>query len=181
MVCRVFQKCVALKKPLQQTPSSLEPSIESPCEANSMVNEFGDIELPNLNTNIANSSSAGFNNMNWVAAREAAVNAAANGLPTLPWTSSLLNASHLSMNSLLLKALQLRNGYQVPRDQLASANHDYSFLAPQGINVSHQFGTDLMSPSTNSFQASSSNKMIVDTMPQQQQEQQAPFNLDSIW
>lgn len=168
-----------MKKPIQQAPSSLEPSIESPCEENSMVNEFGDIELPNLNTNIANiSSSTGFNNINWVAAREAA---AAASLPTLSWPSSLLGPSQLSVNSLLLKALQLRNAYQVPRDQLANAHPDYSFLAPQGINVS-QFGTDLMG-SSNSYQASSSNKMIVDTMPQQQQQQQqqVPFNMDSIW
>ncbi|KAF3438567.1 hypothetical protein FNV43_RR21330 [Rhamnella rubrinervis] len=177
VVCRVFQKSVAMKKPIQQAPSSLEPSIESPCEENSMVNEFGDIELPNLNTNIANiSSSAGFNNMNWAAAREAAVNAAAS-LPTLSWPSSLLSPSQLSVNSLLLKALQLRNAYQAPRDQLPNnTNHDYSFLAPQGVNIS-QFGTDLVS-STNSYQASSSNKMIADTMPQQQQ--QVPFNLDTI-
>lgn len=175
MVCRVFQKS-AVKKP-QQTPSS-QPSLGSPCDTNSIVNEFGDIELPNLN-NIANSSSGFTNisphsynsdnnnvnmnmnlNMNWAAVREAAAS-----LPSLPWPSSLLS-SGLSVNSLLLKALQLRS-YQ-PRE---ATNADYSYM-PQGFS---QYGSDL---STN-LQASSSK--ILESVQQQQQQPEQPFNMDSIW
>ncbi|KAE8667782.1 NAC domain-containing protein 77 [Hibiscus syriacus] len=59
VVCRVFQKTAAVKKP--QPSSSSQPSLGSPCDANSIVNEFGDVELPNLNIN-ANPSS-GFNDI----------------------------------------------------------------------------------------------------------------------
>ena len=170
MVCRVFQKSSTVKKP--QQPTSSQQSLEYPCDTNTIVNELRDIELPNLN-NIANSSSGisnmslqnynndGINmnlNMNWAAAREAA-----STLPSLSWPSTLLNPN-LSMNSLLLRALQLRT-YQ-PREATST---DYSIM-PQGIP---HFGTDLAS----SFPASSSR--VLDSVQQQQQEQ--PFNLDSIW
>ncbi|KAG2728549.1 hypothetical protein I3760_01G210700 [Carya illinoinensis] len=58
VVCHVFQETV-VKKPQQITPisSQLPSNLESPCETKSNVNEFGDVELPNLNINIANSSS----------------------------------------------------------------------------------------------------------------------------
>lgn len=207
MVCRVFQKSTGLKKP-QQTPSSHEPSIESPCDdTNSIVNnEFGDIELPNLNS-IANSSTGfisnnnnisnfmnsnninnnnnnnhfsnmmSLNNMNYWTSTTA--NSTASTLiPSLSsWPSNLLNPN-LSMNSLLFKALQLRNG--------GTSLEHYSYM-PQGIS---QFGTpDILSSTTTSnnfhLASSSSSKMnnnqniIVDSASQvQQQEQQ--FNLDSI-
>lgn len=155
-------------------PQQAEPSIDSPCEANSIVNEFGDIELPNLNSNtITANSSSGFNinNMNWAAA--------ASTLPSLSWPqSSLLNPNQLSMNySWLLKALQLRNSTFQPREQYSAADFSSFMAPPQGIS---QFGTDLLS---SNLQASSSNKTInVETMPQQQQQQQEQqFNLDSIW
>ncbi|KAL3570840.1 hypothetical protein D5086_028089 [Populus alba] len=174
VVCRIFQKSTAVKKP-QQEPSS-QQSLGSLCDTNSIVNDqYGDIELPNLNR-IA-SSSSGFSNisphtynnesnvnmnlnMNWAAAREAAT------LPSLSWPPGLLS-SNLTTNSLLLKALQLRS-YQ----QREATTTDYSFLT-NGI-VHDQFGTDLGS----NFQASSSSK-VLDSVPQPQQEQ--PFNLDSIW
>ncbi|KAJ6359109.1 hypothetical protein OIU76_000759 [Salix suchowensis] len=172
VVCRVFQKSAEVKKP-QQEPSS-QQSLGSPCDTNSIANDqFGDIELLNLN-NIANSSS-GFNNvlansysnesnvnmdmqMNWAAAREAAT------LPSFPWPSGLLS-TNLTMNSLLLKALQLRSYQQ--REATAT---NYSFLT-NGI-THDQFGADLGS----NFQASSSR--VLDSVPQPQQEQ--PFNLDSV-
>ncbi|KAF5957777.1 hypothetical protein HYC85_005002 [Camellia sinensis] len=137
-----------------------------------MANEFGDIELPNLNSSSAisnlslqnyNSENNGNNNMNminlnmnWPAAREAAA---------LSWPSSFLSPN-LSMNSLLLTALQLRS-YQ-PRE---AVNTDYSYM-PQGIS---QFGTDF----SLNFQGSSSSSKVLDSVQQQPQEQ--PFNLDSIW
>ncbi|KAF9671382.1 hypothetical protein SADUNF_Sadunf12G0041500 [Salix dunnii] len=172
VVCRIFQKSAEVKKP-QQEPSS-QQSLGSPCDTNSIANDqFGDMEFPNLNR-VANSSS-GFNNvlahgynnesnvnmdmhMNWAAAREAAT------LPSFPWPSGLLN-TNLTMNSLLLKALQLRS-YQ----QREATTTDYSILT-NGI-AHDQFGADLGS----NFQASSSK--VLDPVPQPQQEQ--PFNLDSI-
>ncbi|KAL5544778.1 hypothetical protein UlMin_008562 [Ulmus minor] len=180
VVCRVFQKSAAMKKPQE----ALSPH---------------DLSLPNLN-HMANSSigfgnnissQLGYNNnpsnmslnMNWAAS-----------LPSLSsWPSTLLNPN-LSMNSLLLKALQLRSSssssssYQ-PRDlqQLANSGLDhnnYSFL-PQGVS---QFGTDF---STNFQASSSSSKMNVNVdsasqlvqqqQQQQQQQQEQPFNLDSMW
>ena len=204
MVCRVFHKSTGLKKP-QQTPSSHEPSIESPCDdTNSIVNnEFGDIELPNLNT-IANSPSGfrnnnistqlGFinsnninnnnnnhlsnmmtlNNMNyWNSTTGNSTNSL--NIPSLSsWPSNLLSPN-LSMNSFLLKALQLRNS--------GTTIDNYSYM-PHGIS---QFGTpDILSTGTsNNFHLASSssskmnNNIIVDSASQVQQQAQ-PFNLDSI-
>ncbi|RDX82461.1 NAC domain-containing protein 100, partial [Mucuna pruriens] len=175
VVCRVFQKSLAVKKP-QQTPSS-QP--ESPCEIASMVNEFGDVELPNLN-NIANSSGGLSNNisgqafniadlsnnvntnmnltMNWPSASEVRPS----------WPSGLLNPS-ISINSLLLKALQIRSYQQ--REAAAAADNFASYMT-QGVSL---VGTDLSSNLT----ASSSEVLECITTQQQQQEQ--PFNLDSMW
>lgn len=166
-----------MKKP-QQTHS---PQPESPCDTVSMVNEFGDLELPNLNS-IANSSGELTNNisgqgfmnadlsnsvntnmnlaMNWPVASELQV----PSLPPLPWPSGLLSPS-ISVNSLLLKALQLRNYQQ----REAATDHFASYMA-QGVC---QVGTDLSSNLT------ASSSKVQECMPQQQQEQ--PFNLDSIW
>ncbi|KAL2342487.1 hypothetical protein Fmac_003772 [Flemingia macrophylla] len=161
VVCRVFQKNSAPKKPQQQSSSS-QPPQESPT---SMVNEFGDVDLPNLNT-IANSSSSftniggqTYNNvgadlsntnmnltMNWPSVATA-------------WPSGLLNPASLSMNSLLLKALQLR-----------SDHHHFASYATQGFSHNNiGTGTDLS--------ASSSSKALESCVPQQEQ----PFNMDSIW
>ncbi|KAF9588588.1 hypothetical protein IFM89_013440 [Coptis chinensis] len=159
VVCRVFQKSSAVKKP-QETSS-----LESPCHNTTMVNELGEIELPHLN-GLTNSSS-GFsaistnnnsnndNNvdvaMNWASAREAANH------PLLNWPSNLLNSSASSVNSMLLTALQLR-GYQ-------PTSSDLNFLA-QG---NYRIGTDL-----NMDFATSSSKMVDSA-------QQLPYNPDSIW
>ncbi|KAK6276534.1 hypothetical protein POUND7_006243 [Theobroma cacao] len=184
VVCRVFQKSAAVKKP--QPTSSSQPSMGSPCDANSIVNEFGDVELPNLNIN-ANPSSTGFSNIATPGYNNSTVNhghlnmnlnvdfAAASVPSSLTWPSSILSPN-LSMNSLLLKALQLRN-YQ-PRDVTTM---DYSLLssASQGIP---QFGTGL---SPNFQAATASSSKVLDPTPQQQQQQQQqqeqPFNMDSMW
>ncbi|KAM5571166.1 protein CUP-SHAPED COTYLEDON 1 [Rosa sericea] len=229
VVCRVFQKSIALKKP-QQITSSSPQSVDSLGETNSMVNEFGDVELPNF-MNIANSSSTGFisNNMsipegnnynvidnkrinndvnmisttlnmnNWLGAREAAASGAI--LPTAAlgsWPSSLLSPSNLSsVNSLLLRALQLRSSsastnstiYQHSiRDATAAGLEDHysSFMVAQqqqqqqpGL-MSH-FGTDHNMNSSNLQASSSSKDQIMDSVPQSQQHPEQPFNLDSIW
>lgn len=227
VVCRVFQKSIALKKP-QQITSSSPQSVDSQCDTNSIANEFGDVELPNFMNNIANSSS-GFisNNMsipqsincniidnninndvnmisttlnmnNWLGAREAAASGAilpAAGLAS--WPSSLLSPSNLSsVNSLLLRALQLRSSgastnstiYQQPiRDATAGLEDHYSsFIATQqqqqqqGL-MSHHFQTDHNINQSNLHASSSSKDQIMDSEPQSQQHPEQPFNLDSIW
>ncbi|KAJ0106116.1 hypothetical protein Patl1_19130 [Pistacia atlantica] len=188
-IFRGFSKRVIhqqVKKPQQEQSS--QPSLGSPCDTNSMVNEFGDIDqLPNLNT-MANLSS-GFNsniptqsyntdnnlnmnihnlNMNWAAAREAATT-----LPSLAWPSSLLSPN-LSMNSLLLKALQLRSTYNQAREATSSDHNSLIQPLPQGIS---RFECDHLN---SNFQASSSSKVLDNSLPQQSQPEQ-PFNLDSIW
>lgn len=175
VVCRVFQKSSAPKK-LQQTPSSL-PSQESPCNTNSIVNEFGDVELPHLNsfTNSSsdftasisaqtyNDSDPSYNNvntnmnlnLNWEAASE---------VPSLPW----LNPNLSSVNALLLKALQLRS-YQ--QREAAATDHFATYNnIPQGF--SHLIGTHL-NPNL-----SASSSKVLECMPQQQEQ---PFNVDSMW
>ncbi|WCJ21955.1 NAC domain containing protein 58 [Euphorbia peplus] len=191
VVCRIFQKSASAGKKAQQTAQSSQQSLGSPCDdTNSIVNEFGDIELPNLNA-MVDHSSIQFNNIlsstptynisqtsplnmdlnmnNWAATREAVA------ASTLSWPSNLLN-SNLAMNSLLFKALQLRN-YQ----QREAAAADYSFLANNmNPNSNSQFGSDHHF-SSSSFQASSSsNSKVLETVPPQSQPEQ-PYNLDSIW
>ncbi|PIN16762.1 hypothetical protein CDL12_10582 [Handroanthus impetiginosus] len=166
VVCRVFQKSSTVKKP-QQTPSS-PVSHESLCDTNAMINELGDIELPNFNNNMAINSSSTNNialqnyntndhsnmMMNW--------SAATDSLPSLTWP---FLSTNLSMNSLLLTALQLRG-----RGQTSATSEHYNSFMPQG-NVS-QFGND--------FNMASSTSRVLDSVPQPPLEQ--PFNLDSnIW
>ncbi|KAL0396094.1 UNVERIFIED_CONTAM: NAC domain-containing protein [Sesamum calycinum] len=175
VVCRVFQKSSTVKKP-QQTPSS-PPSQDSPCDTNAMVNELGDIELPNFgnmsmaispSTNIAlQNYNTDANMMNWNAATEAAA-AVSNSLPPLTWP---LLSTNLSMNSLLLTALQLR-GHQPRAAAAAAAADNYPFM-PQG-NVS-QFGNEFVS----NFNMGSSSR-VLDSVPQPPSEQ--PYDVDSnIW
>lgn len=177
MVCRIFQKS-AVKKP-QQAPSSQLSLDESPCDTNSIANEFGDIELPNLNTINANSSTAfcninispqSYNNIisdnNNNKANMINLNNNMNnwGAPSLSWPANLLS-SGLSMNSLLLKALQLRS-YQQPREAIEYSSYN---MPAQGF--SHNFGNDHLT--------ASSSKVLESAQQQQQPEQ--PFNMDSIW
>lgn len=129
MVCRIFKKNAAAKKPQEQSQYSL-PSLESPCEANSSIanNEFGDIELPNLSSenfidnncfshiqpqnstyladNINSNACSGLIDMN--------LNMATNNtLPSISsWSTSLLGQSLSPIDSLLLKAFQIRNSYR---------------------------------------------------------------------
>ncbi|CAL0323962.1 unnamed protein product [Lupinus luteus] len=180
VVCRVFQKAAAAKK-LQQTSSS-QP--ESPCDTTSMVNEFGDVELLNNLNNVTNSSTA-FTNINSsgqtynndLSNVNTNMNLTMNlpsDVPSIPsWPSGLLSPNNISVNSLLLKALQLRN-YQQQREAAAASDHfaSYNNMHQQGIS---QVGThhDL---SSSNLSASSSSK-VLECMLQQEQ----PFNLDSIW
>ncbi|KAK7271252.1 hypothetical protein RJT34_26990 [Clitoria ternatea] len=188
VVCRIFQKSLTAKKP-QQTSSS-QP--ESPCDTASMVNEFGDIvELPNLN-NIASSSSSGLTNMSGQTFNNNVDNFTSNNVntnmnlmtmnwptssevpslipPSLPWPSGLLNPN-ISVNSLLLKALQLRS-YQ--QREAAIATHHFASYMPQGVS---NVETDVLGSNL-----SVSSSKVLECMPQQQQQQQEqPFNLDSLW
>lgn len=172
-MCRIFQKSATVKKP-QQTTSS-QQSLDSPCDTNTMVNEFGHFDhLPNLN-NIANSSTMMNNISLQNYTNENNLNMPINTLlpSSLSWPSGLLS-SNLSMNSLLLKALQFKNYQQ--REITSSTNLDYTSFMPQGIST--PYGTDF----TPNFAASSSTSKGLDNSLQQQQEhQEQPFNLDSIW
>lgn len=117
VVCRIFQKTATVKRPQQTTPSS--PLDEC---------ELGDIELPHFRMPMSPSSNIGglhtynsdANMMSWNAATEAP--------PSLSWP---LLSTNLSMNSLLLTALQLRG---------ATAADNYS-LMPQTNMMSH-FGNN---------------------------------------
>lgn len=181
VVCRVFQKSSAAKKP-QQTQSS-QQSLGSPCDTNSIVNEFGDIELPNLNNNV--NSSNEFNNISTQSNYSNQANVDMNinvqnwASPSLSWPSSLLSPN-LAINSLLLKALQLRSYQQreaaaaAAAANAASSSDHYSFLT-QGTSIP-QFGTDLNS----NVQGSSSSSRVLETVQQPVQQEQ-PFILDSIW
>ncbi|KAJ0438582.1 hypothetical protein HanHA300_Chr00c0576g0785381 [Helianthus annuus] len=142
-------------------------SMDSPCETNTMANDYGDIELPNLN-GISNSNTNislqnyGMENLNTNMNLNMSL---AGSLPTLSWPSNLLS-SNLSVNAFLLKALQLRT-YQ----QREAVNFDYQFM-PQG-------NSHILNEACPSLQASSSRTYESLHQPQQQQEQ--PFNLDSMW
>lgn len=176
VICRVFQKGSAAKKP-QQTSSS-QPSQESP---HSMVNEFGDVDLPNLNS-IANSSSSFTNNISGQTNNNHDPSTNVNTNMTINWPSatdlvwpsrSLLNPN-LSMNSLLLKALQLRNTYQ--QREAAVSDHHFATYVPQGFSHNNIASDHHL---TQNLSASSSSKALESCVPQPQQEQ--PFNMDSIW
>ncbi|KAG2317641.1 hypothetical protein Bca52824_020763 [Brassica carinata] len=117
VVCRVFQKSATTKKPQEQQPQS---SYGSPCDANSsMANEFEDIELPSLNSN---SLTVDYNHIhqqysqnnvysdNITSTAGLNMNMATN-LPA--WTTSLLGPPLSPINSLLLKAFQIRNSYNI--------------------------------------------------------------------
>ncbi|KAI3795757.1 hypothetical protein L1987_38414 [Smallanthus sonchifolius] len=170
VVCRIFQKTTTAKKPMPTVSSS--QSMDSPCDTNTMTNDYGDIELSNLN-GITNSSSNislqnfGMENLNTNMNMNINMSLA-SGLPTLAWPSNLLS-SNLSMNALLLKALQLKT-YQ----QREAVNFDYQFM-PQG-------NSHILNEPCPSLQASSSR--TYESLHQQQQPQQPqeqPFNLDSMW
>uniref|UniRef100_M4F922 NAC domain-containing protein n=1 Tax=Brassica campestris TaxID=3711 RepID=M4F922_BRACM len=122
VVCRVFQKSTTTKKPQEQQPDS---SFGSPCDANSsMANEFEDIELPNLNSN---SSTVDYNNIHQQYSQNnvysdnttstAGLNMNMNmnvNMANLPaWTTSLLGPPLSPISSLLLKAFQIRNSYNI--------------------------------------------------------------------
>lgn len=161
VVSRVFQKSAAAKKPQR---SSSSPSPESPCDTTSIVNEFGDIEFPNLSTQ---SYDANMNmNMN--------LNMDMGSTLPLSWPSSSLT-SNLAMNSLLYKALQLRGSYGQPRDLLTGMEFSSSPFLSQGIP--QQLANGGLG-SGNYHQVSSSPS----TAPQSQQPQQEQqFDLESMW
>ncbi|KAH6801768.1 NAC domain containing protein 58 [Perilla frutescens var. frutescens] len=168
VVCRVFQKSTTVKR-TQQTPSS------PPSQADESA---GDIELPNFcsntmaaispSTNIAlqnyNSDST-TNIMNWNTATDAAVNSVA-------WPFLTTN---LSMNSLLLTALQLR--HHQPRGATTADNYS---LLPQ-TNTIDQFGNHDFGSSNFDMHMHASTSGVIDSIPQPPSEQ-PPYNLDTnIW
>ncbi|KAL0743479.1 hypothetical protein Bca4012_084992 [Brassica carinata] len=161
VVCRVFQKSTTIKKPQEQHPQS---SFGSPCDANSsMANELKDIELPNLNSN---SSSVGFSHIHdyqypqnnvysedHITSTVAGLNMNMNMGTNIPsWTTSLLGPPLSPINSLLLKAFQIRNSYSFPKEINPS-------LFQQGVSSIMQNGSSSSQP----------------------QPQEEAFNMDSMW
>ncbi|XP_004512922.1 protein CUP-SHAPED COTYLEDON 1 [Cicer arietinum] len=181
VVCRVFQKSIASKKP-QQTSSS-QP--QSPCDTTSIVNEFGDVELHHMDYSTNNISPQNFNtnnvntNMNLTMNSWPSSSDVPHSLPiSLPWPSSLLNPNNINVNSLLLKALQLRS-YQQQREVVAPTNihHFAPYMSQVGVLSHSQLGND---QSNNDSNISASSSKVLECMPQHNQQEQ-PFNLDSIW
>ena len=85
--------------------------------------------------------------------------------------------SCFNVNSLLLKASQLRNTYQ-QREAATSSDHHFATYVPQGFSHNNTIGTEhhLMTPNL-SATSSSSKALEYSCVPQQEQ----PFNMDSIW
>ncbi|CAH1429458.1 unnamed protein product [Lactuca virosa] len=163
VVCRIFQKSTTSKKPMGTTSSP--QSMDSPCDTNTMANDYGDIELPNLN-DIANlSGNISLRNYGMETNLNTNMNqniSLVHGLPL--WPSSILS-SNLSMNALLLKALQLRS-YQ----QREAANFDYQFMPQANSNFLDGASPSLQASSTRNCESL-----------QHQEQQEQPFNLDSMW
>ncbi|XP_010263909.1 PREDICTED: NAC domain-containing protein 92-like [Nelumbo nucifera] len=189
VVCRVFQKSATSKKP-EFTP--LHASLESNCDAGTLMNELEGIGLfPDPSSTVVNSSSSCFGaissnnnnsnndisccvvnpNMNWVPAREATND---NNIAPLSWPTPGLLSSNLSMNSMILRALQL-GGYQLqPREKATMTDLSSSIHPDPVLQENSRFITDLNS----NFPASSSSKAIDADAVQQQP---LLFNLDSTW
>ncbi|VVA98093.1 unnamed protein product [Arabis nemorensis] len=167
VVCRVFQKSTATKKLQEQQPQSSQPSFGSPCDANSsMANEFEDIELPNLNSN---SSTVDYNHMHQYSqsglysedntTSTAGLNMNMNMASNLSsWTTNLLGPPLSPINSLLLKAFQIRNSYGFQKEMVSNINPSHF---QQGVS--------------NIMQNGSSSSQV------QPQPQEEAFNMDSIW
>ncbi|XP_010549128.1 PREDICTED: NAC domain-containing protein 59 [Tarenaya hassleriana] len=174
VVCRVFEKSVAVKKPQDHHAQSSQPSLDdSPnCDTNSVANDFGDIEFPNPNPNISagihhhhhhhhNISSQSGNiysgdNLN--------MNMNMNMANTLPLLSSwMMGSTPLSpMNSALLKAFQFKNSYNFPKDSIGSS------VLQHGDSNYGMIGSTSMSQNG-------------PTSHPQSQPQEQPFNMDPIW
>ncbi|KAG8387967.1 hypothetical protein BUALT_Bualt02G0076200 [Buddleja alternifolia] len=152
VVCRIFQKSTTVKK-AQQTSASSPPISQEYYSPNAMVNELGDIELSNFSntnnmadissssTNIALQQNYDHNNNNNTAMMMM------NSLPTSISSSWPLLTTNLSMNSLLLTALQLRGHHQY---------NTHSFMPPQPNNITHhhQFGSDHLNMASTSTMTS---------------------------
>ncbi|ESQ30591.1 hypothetical protein EUTSA_v10011708mg [Eutrema salsugineum] len=129
VVCRIFKKNVAAKRP-QEQPKSSQPSFE-PCKANSSManNEFGDIELQSLSSTnfIDNNHFSHIQSQNGNYLADNISSNACTGLvdmnlnmmtttSTVPsissWLTSLLGQSLSPIDSLLLQAFQIRNSYR---------------------------------------------------------------------
>ncbi|KAI4324648.1 hypothetical protein MLD38_030117 [Melastoma candidum] len=182
VLCRVFQKTNIVKKQLS-APSD-EQSPDSPDDTNSALHDhLGEIERmpslieenPNLTTvgltnNISTQIPTGeandpqglfnFNNLNW----PSLIRDQAPAL--LPF--SPLSPSNLAVNTLLLKALQLRSFHQ----QLSSGNDQYPVIPNTAVLPNQQLGSEHLGFS--SFPASSSGSSSRVLLDQHQQEQ--PFN-----
>lgn len=185
MVCRVFQKSSAMKKP-PSSPPSLPQLVESSCDT-TLMTELEEIDMPNLHSLVSFSSGfssvstnnniiSGDNNNNHIRNINNGSSSnnnisminndmnmnwdLANGAtnhPSLNWPSGLLNNNFSTNSSSILKALQFACQPQ--------EGSSLSSLIAQG---------ECLQTNLNSNFASSSSKGTNSI-------QQQPFHLDSIW
>ncbi|MED6186994.1 hypothetical protein PIB30_072166 [Stylosanthes scabra] len=182
VVCRVFQKSTAPKRSSPQVSQDYQ-EYSPPCNNETSVfnEEYGADadEFPN----IPNSSAAAFNTM--------MMNHSQSLFP--PWPSGILNnptINNLSMNSLLLKALQLRTYQQAA----AAANNTHHFAVaynnnnndndidciPQGFSSHQPLGTtDFISSNLNNSNGVSGSR-VLECMSQQQEQQPPMFDTASF-
>ncbi|XP_074278838.1 uncharacterized protein LOC141602463 isoform X1 [Silene latifolia] len=194
VVCRVFQKTTTIKKPQPNSPSQ-----DSNEDTNTNPNEYGDIDLSNINS-LSSTSTLGFNNLpslqnyhnnynnninnlnlntnmnlnlNW--AKDMA------NLPQLSWPSTLLSPNlNSTVNSLLLKALQFKNTYHQPPPIEVTTTQEYSYLGQGLPPLGGDIGSDYPSSSNGKEVEGMLGHDHIDQQDQQQFQEQ-PFNLDSIW
>lgn len=145
VVCRVFQKSSADRRS-PSSPSYL-PTLESSSDTN-LMNELGEIDMPNLSSLVSSSSNMNMN-INWSLTNEM------ENHQSLLCTSNILHPNFSPTNSSILRALQL-SSYQ-PRQAMDPNSN--SFAAQLEC-----FGTNFNS----NFDASSSK--IVDSAEQLQKE-----------
>ncbi|VFQ87163.1 unnamed protein product [Cuscuta campestris] len=192
VVCRVFRKSNAMKK--HQRASSPSPqALESPCVTNTTIanNELGDFDILNPNTMVSSSSNGGGINKINTCMQNYYNNENSTTLPLLPWPPTLLSSnlsSNLSsLNTLLLRALQLRGNslYQPLVDQnqdtTSKRTSDYVYMS-QGLvdNTISNFGDVSMDTTSNFAPIETPTSMFLNSVNNQQQHQ--PYkDLSNMW
>ncbi|KAI4331504.1 hypothetical protein MLD38_029689 [Melastoma candidum] len=185
VLCRVFQKTNIVKKQLS-APSD-EQSPDSPDDANSALHDhLGEIELmPSLIEENPNLTAVGLSNnfSTQIPTGEGNDPQGLFNLNNLSWPSlvqdqapallpfSPLFPSNLAVNTLLLKALQLRSFHQ----QLSSGNDHYPMIPNRAVLPNQQPGNEHLGFSN--FPSSSS-RILLDQLQQEQPFNWTPFSED---
>ncbi|KAK4750489.1 hypothetical protein SAY87_003971 [Trapa incisa] len=187
VVCRVFQKSSSVKSIKPEQSPSTQSLDSSPDDTNSVPPEFTDIDFPGLSTGFIGSHSNNTNNVippnqassfidnndilsnlnnsniTWAADGELAAMAPSHHTH-LPWSSSssLLSSTNVAVNSLILKALQLKSlaaisssgyGYNPPRPILQPQPQPAVPAAPEHYGAGTlDLGASFKMPSSSSQQ-----------------------------